>query len=99
VDRQSYVVNSYPRTAVALRSLPAVVGHERFLRAMRNYSETWRYRHPYPQDFFDSFTASCGEDLSWYFDEVFGGTGTIDWSVEVEQFQRDDLPSPCPSKA
>jgi hypothetical protein len=85
VDRASYSTNSYPRTAVALRSLPAIIGHEKFLRGMRHYSEAWRYRHPYPQDFFDAFMAGAGVDVSWYFDAVFRGTGTVDWSVSVEQ--------------
>ena len=51
VDRQSYSTNSYPRTAVALRSLIGVVGREAFQRGMRRFSDEWRYRHPYPEDF------------------------------------------------
>lgn len=84
-NRSSYSTNSYPRTAVALRSLPAVVGREAFLRAMRRYSEEWRYRHPYPDDFFEAFSREAGQDVSWYFDDVFRGTGVVDWSVEVAQ--------------
>ncbi len=84
-DRKSYTTNSYPRTAVALRSLPAVVGHEKFLRGMRHYSEKWRYGHPYPADFYADFNAGAGVDVTWYFDELFQGTGTVDWSVDVEQ--------------
>jgi hypothetical protein len=85
VDSRSYRTNSYPRTAVVLRSLPAVVGDEAFLRGMRAYSERWRYRHPYPQDFFDTFCEAAGVDVRWYFDELLRGTGTLDWSVSVEQ--------------
>ena len=85
VDRGSYSTNSYPRPAIALRSLPAIIGHEKFLRGMRHYSETWRYRHPYPQDFFDAFNEGAGVDMSWYFDAVFRGTAMVDWSVDVEQ--------------
>ena len=54
-DRGSYRTNSYPRTAVALRSLVGVVGHDAFLRGMRNYADKWRYRHPYPEDFYAAF--------------------------------------------
>jgi hypothetical protein len=84
-DRSSYSTNSYPRTAVALRSLPAVVGHEKFLRGLRHYSEKWRYGHPYPEDFYADFNEGAGVDVTWYFDELFRGTGTVDWSVAVEQ--------------
>jgi len=84
-DRASYRCNSYPRPAVALRSLIGVVGYEDFLRGLREYSDQWRYRHPYPQDFFDTFNEAIGQDLSWYFDDAFRSTKTIDWSVQVRQ--------------
>lgn len=90
VDSTSYGVNSYPRPAVLLRSLPGVVGHDKFLKGMRHYAETWRYRHPYPEDFFQAFIEGSGEDVQWYFDELFGGTGTVDWSVTVSQAQEDE---------
>ncbi len=86
VDRSSYGTNSYRRTAVTLRTLRGLVGEEAFLRGMRHYAETWRYRHPYPDDFFDAFEVGSGvEDLDWYWDELFRGTGTADWSVDVTQ--------------
>jgi hypothetical protein len=104
VDRNSYSQNSYRRPAVALRSLPAAMGEdgrERFLRGMRHYSETWRYRHPYPDDFFEAFNQGSGVDMSWYFEDLFRGTGTVDWLVNVSQrrwtkrrgFWQEDSPS------
>ena len=84
-DRGSYRCNSYPRPAVVLRSLEGLVGRDVFLRGMRHYSETWRYRHPDPDDFFTAFNEGAGVDMSWYFDELFRGTGTVDWQVEVDQ--------------
>ncbi len=85
VDRSSYRTNSYPRTAAALRTLQEVVGDEEFLRGMRHYSETWRYDHPYPDDFFRTFQEGAGVDCQWYFEDVFRSTKTGDWSVEVSQ--------------
>ena len=85
VDGSSYGTNSYSRPAAALRSIQGVVGREAFLKGMRHHSEAWRYDHPYPDDFFGAFNEGSGVDLSWYFDEVFKGTGTVDWSVDVSQ--------------
>ena len=81
----SYRTNSYPRTAVALRSLKALVGPEKFLQGMRHFAEQWRYRHPYPSDFYESFQEGADVQIQWYFDDVFRGTGTVDWSVSVSQ--------------
>ena len=85
LDRASYRCNSYPRPAVALRSLAAVVGRDAFLRGMRHYSQAWRYRHPYPQDFFEAFNEGAGVDVGWYFEDLFESTHTLDWSLKVSQ--------------
>ncbi|MEM6675213.1 MAG: M1 family metallopeptidase [Planctomycetota bacterium] len=85
VDRTSYGTNSYARPAVSLRSLQAVVGRDAFLSGMRRFAEEWRYRHPYPEDFYLSFQEGAGVDVQWYFDDVFRDTKTVDWSCEVEQ--------------
>ena len=82
-DRSSYRTNSYPRPAVALRSLVGVVGRDAFLRGMRQYADAWRYKHPYPEDFYREFQVGAETDVQWYFDEVFRGTGTVDWNVRV----------------
>ena len=87
VDGASYRTNSYPRTAAVLRTLQGYVGDEAFLRGMRHYSETWRYKHPYPDDFFATFQkgSRVEEDLSWFWDDFFRSTKTGDWSVRVSQ--------------
>ena len=91
VDRSSYRANSYPRTAVALRTLQHVVGDVAFVRGMRNYAQEWRYRHPYADDFFRSFQEGADVDCQWYFDEVFRSTETGDWQVDVEQRRRPSV--------
>lgn len=83
--RRSYSVNSYSRTAVSLRSLQALVGREAFMRGMREFSVRWRYRHPYPSDFYETFQEGADRQIQWYFDAVFRGTETVDWSCEVDQ--------------
>lgn len=89
-DRTSYATNSYPRTAVALRTLQGMIGDGPFLRGMRHYAHEFRYAHPYPADFYRSFQAGAGVDVQWYFDELFRGNGTVDWSVEVEQAKKSE---------
>ena len=85
MNGRSYTTNSYQRPAAALRTLMAVVGREAFLKGMRHFSETWRYRHPYPADFYQSFIEGSGEDVGWFFEQVFQSTETLDWEVSVEQ--------------
>jgi hypothetical protein len=88
-NRGSYRTNSYPRPAVILRSLEGLVDRDVFLRGMRHYSETWRYKHPTPDDFFAAFNEGAGVDMTWYFEELFRGTGTVDWSVSVSSKEQE----------
>jgi len=90
VDATSYSVNSYSRPAVVLRTLRGLVGEEAFVRGMRHFAETYRYRHPYPDDFFEAFQEGSGveQDLGWFFADCFRSTKTADWSVTVTQARR-----------
>lgn len=90
VDRSSYSANSYPRPAVILRTLSGLVGRDAFLKGMRSYTGDWRFRHPYPDDFFEAFSRGAGVDVGWYFEDMFRGTGTLDWSVQVSQRRLDE---------
>ncbi len=85
LDGTSYSTNSYRRTAASLRTLMGIVGREAFFKGMRHFSETWRYRHPYPDDFYQSFVEGSGEDVMWYFEDVFQGIDTVDWELSVSQ--------------
>jgi len=85
VDGTSHRTNSYPRTAVVLRTLRGLVGEEAFLRGMRGYSQEWRFRHPYPNDFYAAFLEQSGADVAWFLEDAFQSVKTIDWSVEVDE--------------
>jgi aminopeptidase N len=87
-NAETYGIGSYTKPAVVLRSIPAVLGADgdaRFLRGMRRYADAARFRHATTADFVREFNAGAGEDLTWYFDELFFGTGTVDWKIEVSQ--------------
>jgi hypothetical protein len=81
--RISYRTNSYYRPAVALRTLEGMVGKDAFLRGMRHYADSFRYKHPKPEDFYRAFQEGAETDVQWYFQDLFQGTGVVDWSVSV----------------
>jgi len=84
-DGATYRSNSYPRTAVLLRTLKGLVGNEAFLRGMRHYAKTWRNRHPYPDDFFAAFQQGAGVDCQWFLEDAFRSVKQTDWGVTVSQ--------------
>lgn len=79
--RRDYGTASYQKSALALKTLQGLIGPAVFARAMRSYYETWRFRHPTGEDFRAAFTASSGEDLSWFFSQALDGDSIVDWAV------------------
>lgn len=80
---------AYYKPAIGLFLLREyIIGEERFDRAFRSYIETWAYKHPTPNDFFNHIENVAGEDLSWFWKSWFYGTGNIDLAVSgVQAYQ------------
>ena len=45
-------INAYDRPAMTLETMARLMGEERWIRLMRDYHLSWRYRHPRPADFY-----------------------------------------------
>ena len=72
---------AYDRPAVAYTELFNLLGKDLFDKAMHNYIETWKGKHPIPLDFFCSFNESVGEDLGWFWKPWFNEFGAPDLAV------------------
>jgi aminopeptidase N len=81
----------YTKTATMLYNLKYVLGDSLFVACMQNYFNTWKFCHPYPEDFRNSVTATAKTDLNWFFDEWLETTKTIDYAVtKVKRVKRTD---------
>lgn len=109
LSRSSHYTNTYSRTATVLRSMPALYeaesggeldGQATFLRALRHFALKWRFRHPYADDFFDALEEGdqTDVDLDAYLADLFRGTGTVDWGIDVEQRRPDPLRGALPGE-
>ncbi len=84
--RGGYGFASYSKTAIVLAQLRGLLGEEVFFGAMRKYAADWAYKHPYPKDFFNTFSAVAKQDLDWFFRTWFYETWTLDQAiVSVEE--------------
>jgi hypothetical protein len=77
----AYGIASYQKPATLLASLRALLGEETFTRAYREYLRRWRYKHPKPWDFFNTFDAVSGRDLDWFWRTWYYETWTLDQAV------------------
>jgi hypothetical protein len=81
-DTTSYGVNSYPRTAITLRTLQKILGDKTFAKIMRAYFERWRFRHPSTNDFRAVVNEVAGRDMNWFFDQFVYSSNLLDYAVD-----------------
>ena len=81
IDRMSYAMNVYMRASTCLYTLERYLGEATMLRVMRTFQMRFRYRHPRTRDFIDVATEVSGQDLTWFFEELFFKTHNFDYAV------------------
>ncbi len=72
----------YYKTFTMLYNLQYVLGYDVFLKSLQKYFATWKFCHPYEQDFRDVVTQVSHRDLNWFFDEWMDYTWTLDYAVK-----------------
>jgi hypothetical protein len=77
----SYYIQAYYHPATAYHMLRKLLGDELFIKALRTYMERWAGKHPHPLDFFNTFEDVAGEDLDWFWNPWFYGTGYPDLAL------------------
>lgn len=65
---EEYGLVSYVKTALWLYLLESQVGTEKMDKAFQHYFDTWKNKHPQPEDLKASFEQSLSLDLTKYFD-------------------------------
>ncbi len=71
----------YGKTGIFTRYLQHYLGEDKMNEVMQDFYETWKFRHPSPDDFKASFTKHVEKDLSWFFDDVINDTKVADYGV------------------
>ena len=102
----AYGVAAYYKPATVLVALRGVLGRDLFHKAFTEYGRRWRYKHPTPYDFFDTFDDVSGRDLSWFWrtwffqtwrlDQSIDSVATVGDSVEIGIENRGRAPMPVP---
>lgn len=77
----NYGVSVYTEGARAFVFLEAYLGKDEFKKAMKEYYETWKFRHPLPGDMRASFEATTGKDLGWFFNDLLMTNRGIDYKI------------------
>ena len=84
-----YSATAYSKGEIFLRQLEAVIGERTVKKAMLDYFETCKFKHPEPIDLERVMEKAGGMELDWYFNEWINSTRTLDMAVDTV-FARGD---------
>lgn len=78
----NYGTVMYMKTGLVFTYLKEYLGEETFDMCMQAYFETWKFRHPQPEDMRAVLEKESGKDLSWLFDDLINETAHIDYKLK-----------------
>lgn len=71
----------YAKTGLGFEYLQAYLGDEVMDKCMRNYFDSWQFKHPQPNDLRKIMEDVSGKNLSWFFDDYLRTTHKIDYKI------------------
>jgi hypothetical protein len=77
----AYSVASYSKGAVFLAQLGYIVSDSVLDKILLSYYNTWRFKHPNPNDFIRIAEKESGMELDWYKEYWINSTKTIDYAI------------------
>jgi hypothetical protein len=86
----AFGIASYTKPATVLAALRGLLGEDTFQRAFRAFMDTWAYKHPYPDDLFNTFERVTGRDLDWFWYSWYYTTWTLDQAVAEVDTSADE---------
>jgi hypothetical protein len=78
---RAYSTAAYSIGAVFLEQLKYIIGTDNFYKGMLRYYNTWKMKHPSPNDFIRVMEKTSGMQLGWYLRYWIGTTKRIDYGI------------------
>jgi len=83
----NYGGDVYFKTALVLKWLESYMGKQDFEAGMHSYYDTWRFRHPYPEDFAAIMQVYTTKPLDWFFAGIMQSNKGIDFALKSARIQ------------
>ncbi len=77
----NYSLIIYDKAAIGFNYLRAWLGDSVFDSTMHNYYDTWRSKHPQPDDLRTVFESMTDKNLTWFFSDFLTTTKRLDYKV------------------
>ncbi len=99
-----YGFQTYSKAPLMLSMLGGMVGDSAVIRAMKNYTAAWAFKHPSPWDYMFFMNHELGQNLEWFWYYWLFTTESVEGSIsnvktdngktKVTIFQAGEMPSP-----
>lgn len=87
--------NAYGKPATALNILrETVMGRELFDYAFKEYANRWKFKNPYPADFFRTLEDASSVDLDWFWKGWFFTNNCVDQALTTVKHYNLDSGNP-----
>lgn len=77
-----YYTPYYQKMSLVIDQLRYLLGDTDFWKGIRTYYNTWKFRHPYPQDLYNCFEKVSQKNLNWFFTQWLHTTWHCDYGVK-----------------
>lgn len=77
----NYGAVMYGKSALVLGYLEAWLGKDSMDKAMKQYYEQWKFKHPSPADFRNAIETATGQQLDWLFNQLIESNQKLDYSI------------------
>lgn len=86
---QNYFYPSYMKSAMAYYYLRGILGDATFRKCLQTYMAAWQGRHPFPLDFFHTFSEVSNRNLNWYWHNWFYQQNTPNLAIHKVDNEAD----------
>ena len=78
----SYRSSAYDRSSISYVFLREILGDKLFFKALREFINRWKGKHPSPYDFFFTFNDIAEQNLNWFWKPWFFDKGFPDLAID-----------------
>ncbi len=86
----NYGAMVYFKTAASFNYLMNYMGEDAFDVAMQFYFNTWKFKHPKPEDLRKILEYYSEKNLSWFFDDLLFSTKKMDYKIKSFKKEEDN---------
>ena len=89
----NYGAMVYSKSALAFNYLMRYVGQDMFDKAMKQYYQEWKFKHPSPTDLIQILQTHFKADLSWFENDLIKSSRKLDYKMVRYRLNKDQTHS------